>query len=60
MINTVISGNSGIETIILVGYDGKVTAVGDGTVTLRFTSILLGETEAYLSGLLDLPQEAAD
>ena len=39
---------------------GKVTAVGDGTVTLRFTSILLGETEAYLSGLLDLPQEAAE
>ena len=34
---------------------GKVTAVRDGTVTLRFTSILLGETEKYYTSLLDLP-----
>ncbi|MDT8323433.1 MAG: adenylate/guanylate cyclase domain-containing protein [Bacteroidota bacterium] len=36
---------------------GKVTSVDSDAVTLRFTSILLGETEAYLSGLLDLPPE---
>lgn len=36
---------------------GKVTAVDEETVTLRFTSILLGETEEYLSGLLDLPRD---
>ncbi len=33
---------------------GKVTAVRDGNVTLRFTSILLGETEKYYTSLLDL------
>lgn len=49
MINTVISGNSGIETIVLVGYDGKVIS-SDPTIDMEVSGDMM-QTKWYMDAI---------
>jgi hypothetical protein len=47
------------QRVVMEVY-GKVTAVADTSVTLRFTSIFMGEAEAYYNALLGLKDGEGD